>query len=187
MILGITGTFASGKDAVGEYLEKKGFEHYSTGDEVFAIAQEKGIKPTRDNLRELANKLRDKYGPEYLSRRVMENKVKTDKVVIAGLRQPGEIKYLQKFPNFHLIAVDAPVELRFKRMRKRARPGDPETIEAMIEKERKEMESKGKNAQKIHECAMMADYTIINDGTFKQLNKKVDAILDKIKRRKKGK
>jgi len=187
MILGITGTFASGKDAVGEYLEKKGFEHYSTGDEVFAIAQEKGIEPTRDNLRELANKLRDKYGPEYLSRRIMENKVKTDKVVVAGLRQPGEIKYLQKFPDFYLIAVDAPVELRFKRMRKRARPGDPKTIDAMIEKERKEMESKSKNAQKIHECMMMADYKIINDGTFEQLNKKVDAILDEIKKKKGGK
>jgi dephospho-CoA kinase len=59
MIIGLTGTFAAGKDAIADYIAKKGFEHFSTGEEVAEIAKEKGIKNTRDNLRELANDLRD--------------------------------------------------------------------------------------------------------------------------------
>lgn len=180
MIVGLTGTFAAGKDAVAEYLEEKGFEHFSTGEEVAEIAREKGIETTRDNLRELANKLRDEFGSEYLSRRIIENKAKTNKIAITGLRQPGEVKYLKSLKDFYLIAVDAPVELRFQRMRERARPGDPETLEAMIEKEKKEMEAKGQNAQKIHECMQMADYTIINDASFEKLHKEVDGALAEI-------
>ena len=182
MIIGLTGTFAAGKDAVAEHLEKYGFEHFSTGEEVAEIAREMGIETTRDNLRELANELRDKYGPEYLSRRVIEQKAKTKKIVVTGLRQPGEVKYLMSLPDFHLIAVDAPIELRFERMKSRNRPGDPQTIDAMKKKERKEMESSGKNAQKIHECVEMAQYKIVNDGDFKKLYKKVDDVIGKIQK-----
>lgn len=183
MIIGLTGTFASGKDTVADYLEKKGFEHFSTGEEVSEIAREKGIETTRDNLRELANKLRDEFGADYLSRRVIEEKAKTDKVVITGLRQPGEIEYLKNQGNFVMIAVDAPIELRFERMAERKRPGDPESLESMKEKEQKEMQNSGKNAQKIHECMKMADYTIINDGSFKDLYKKVDELIENINRK----
>jgi len=182
VIIGLTGTFAAGKDTVADYLEKDGFEHFSTGEEVAEIAREMGIETTRDNMRELANKLRDEYGPEYLSRRVIEQKAKTDKIVVTGLRQPGEVKYLSTLPNFHMIAIDAPVELRFERMKKRNRPGDPTSIGAMREKEQKEMESKGKNAQKIHECIEMAEYKIINDGDFKDLYKEVDDVIGKIQK-----
>jgi len=180
MIIGLTGTFAAGKDAVAEYLEEKGFEHFSTGEEVAEIAREKGIETTRDNLRELANKLRDEFGSEYLSRRIIENKAKTDMIAITGLRQPGEVKYLKSLKDFHLIAIDAPAKLRFERMRERARPGDPKTLDAMIEKEKKEMQAKGQNAQKIHECMEMADYKIINSGSFEDLHKEVDNVLREI-------
>ncbi|MCX6809626.1 MAG: AAA family ATPase [Candidatus Berkelbacteria bacterium] len=181
MIIGLTGTFAAGKDTVADYLEKSGFEHFSTGEEVAEIAREKGIETTRDNLRELANDLRDKYGPEFLSRRVMEKKAKTDRVVVTGLRQPGEIKYLKTFPNFFLISVDAPAEIRFERMKERNRPGDPKTLKDMITKEKKEMESAGKNAQRIHECIVMADYHLVNGGDLPTLYKHTDEVLEDMK------
>jgi dephospho-CoA kinase len=181
LIIGLTGTFAAGKDTVAEYFEKeKSFEHFSTGAIVTDIARERGIEPTRDNLRELGNTLRDKYGPDYLSRQAIEKKAKTDKVVITGLRQPGEIKYLQSLGNFYLIAVDAPIELRFERMQERHRPGDPATIDEMREKEKKEMEASGANAQKIKECMTMADYFIVNDTTIKELNKHAEEIYRQI-------
>jgi len=180
MIIGITGTFAAGKDTVADYLEKIGFEHFSTGEEIAEIAREKGIETTRDNLRELANKLRDEFGADYLSRRVIEKKAKTDKVVVTGLRQPGEIEYLKNQGNFVMIAIDAPIELRFERMAERKRPGDAETLEAMRDKEQKEMQSTGKNSQKIHECIKMANYTITNEGSFEELYQKVDQLIKRI-------
>lgn len=173
MIIGITGTFAAGKDAVADYLESKGFEHFSLGHEIVDVAKERGIESTRDNLRILGNALREQFGSDYLPKRVLEKSTKED-VAIAGIRQPGEIKFLKTKPDFLLIAVDAPIELRFERMRERAREGDPQTIEELAEKEKKEMESEGKNVQKIHECMEMADYKIVNNGSFEELHKEVD-------------
>ena len=181
MIIGLTGTFAAGKDTVAEHLEKKGFEHYSTGDQIREIAEDRGIRQNRDVLRELGNELRDQYGAEYLCRRIIEEKAKSDNVIISGIRQPGEIEYLRKLGNFHLIAVDAPVEVRFERMKLRNREGDPKTIEEMIEKERKEMESAGPNAQRIHECMQMADTLVINDGNKEVLDSKIDGIFREYK------
>lgn len=181
MIIGLTGTFAAGKDTVAEYFEKeKGFEHFSTGAVAVEIAKERGIEPTRDNLRELGNTLRDEFGPEFLSRQVMEKKAKTDKVVVTGLRQPGEVKYLKSLGNFHLVAVDAPIELRFERMRSRHRSGDPSTIDEMREKEKKEMNSTDNNAQKIKECMAMADYYVVNDGSIEKLNDNAEKIYQQI-------
>lgn len=179
LTIGLTGTFAAGKDTVAEHLQTKGFEHYSTGDQIREIAEERGIEQSRDTLRELGNELRDKYGSEYLCRRIIEEKAKTDKIVISGIRQPGEIKYLKALGNFHLIAVDAPVEVRFERMKKRNRTGDPQSLEEMVEKERQEMESAGPNAQRIHECMQMADSLVINDGDINKLDKEIDEILSK--------
>jgi len=186
LIIGLTGTFAAGKDTVAEYFEhNEGFEHFSTGAVAVEIAKERGIEPTRDNLRELANKLRDEHGPEYLSRQVMEKKAKTDKVVVTGLRQTGEIKYLKSLGNFHLIAVDAPIELRFERMQSRHRPGDPMTIDEMREKEKKEMEGTDANVQNIKKCIDMAQYFIVNDGSIDILNKNAEEIYQQIQTGKK--
>lgn len=179
MIIGLTGTFAAGKDTVAEFLETKGFEHFSTGDQIREIAAERGIAQSRDVLRELGNELRDDNGSEFLCKRIIEEKAKTDKIVISGIRQPGEIKYLKELGNFHLIAVDAPVEVRFERMKARDRLGDPKTLEEMIDKERQEMESAGPNAQRIHECMQLADTLVINDGDIEKLDKAISEILEK--------
>lgn len=178
MIIGLTGTFSSGKDTVADYLENKGYEHFSLSDEIRTVAAERGIETTRDNLRELGNSLRDEFGPDYLPKRVLE-RAKSDKVLISSIRQPAEIDFLEKKKDFILLAIDAPIKMRFERMKKRARPGDPVTLDELKEKEQKEMESKGENAQKIHECIARADYVIENDGNFEKLYKEVDRVLSK--------
>ena len=178
LIIGITGTFASGKDTIADYLEEKGFEHFSLSDELREIAKEKGIDPTRDNLRELGNASRDEFGPDYLPKRVLQ-RAKSDKVLISSIRQPAEIEFLKKQEDFILIGVDAPIEMRFERLKKRNRPGDPRTLEGLKEKEEKEMQSKGKNCQKLHQCMQMADFTIANDGNYQELYKEVDRVLSK--------
>jgi len=178
LIIGLTGTFASGKDTVAEYLEKRGFEHFSLSDEIRKIASERKIITTRDNLRELGNTLRNEFGADYLPKRVLK-RAKGKKILISSIRQPAEINYLKKRGNFVLIAVDAPIEIRFKRLKRRSRSGDPKTLRGLIEKEKKEMQSKGKNVQKLHECMLRADYIVVNDGNFNELYKEVDRVLSK--------
>lgn len=183
MIIGITGTFASGKDTVAEYLEGRGFEHFSLSDELRKIAKEQNIEPTRDNLRELGNSIRDKFGPDYLPRKVL-SKAKSDKVLISSIRQPAEIAFLRKQKNFVLLGIDAPIEMRFERLRKRNRPGDPKSLEELKEKEAKEMQNDSANAQKLHECMSSVDYIILNNGDFNKLYKEVDRVLSELYKKK---
>lgn len=183
IIIGITGTFAAGKDTIADYLEKKGFEQYGLSDQIREFARQKGLEPTRDVLRNLGNEIRDKYGPEYLVKTVIEQKATGNRILISGIRQPAEVEYLKQFDNFILLAVDAPIEMRFERMKKRNRSGDPKTLEELREKEEREMESKGKNCQKIHQCIQMADFILINDGDYQKLYKEVE---DAIKGRRVG-
>ena len=178
MIIGITGTFAAGKDTVADYLKEKGFEHFSLGEELTDIANERGLAVSRDNLRELGNEMRDQNGPEYLAKRVM-GKVSKENVAIAGIRQPAEIDFLKQQKSFYLVSVDAPIEIRFERMSSRSREGDPKTLEELKEKEQKEM-SGSKNAQQILACMERADFTIINDGDFQKLHKEVDNVIVRI-------
>jgi len=178
LIIGLTGTFASGKDTVADYLEKRGFEHFSLSDEIREVAAKRGIEATRDNLRELGNSLRDEFGADYLPKRALK-KAKSDKILISSIRQPAEINFLRKQKDFILIGINAPIEVRFERLKKRDRFGDPRTLEELKEKEEKEMQSGGKNVQKLHECMESADYVVINDGNFDKLYKEVDRVLSK--------
>jgi dephospho-CoA kinase len=100
-------------------------------------------------------------------------------VIIDGIRNPGEVEYLKKKfgKNFVLIAVDAPKELRFKRLLERKKEGDPKTFEEFNEIDETD---NGKNqpeyGQRVGECLKLADYLIINDGSLDELNKKLEKI-----------
>ena len=51
MIIGLTGSYCSGKDTVADYIVKNnGFTHFSLSDEIRLLMKEQGIEPTRENL-----------------------------------------------------------------------------------------------------------------------------------------
>lgn len=63
LIIGITGTNGAGKGTVVEYLVKnKGFAHYSVSDYLGKLLKRKNKEINRDNLREIANEIRAKFG-----------------------------------------------------------------------------------------------------------------------------
>ena len=65
--IGITGTNGAGKGTVVEYLVKeKGFSHYSVSGYLTQILKRRKKEINRDNMRELANEIRAKFGPEYI-------------------------------------------------------------------------------------------------------------------------
>ena len=66
MIIGLTGKNASGKGEVANYLKTKGFVYYSLSDVLREEATKRGLEHTRDNLINLGNELRKKYGANYL-------------------------------------------------------------------------------------------------------------------------
>ncbi|MEK7071052.1 MAG: hypothetical protein AAB966_04550, partial [Patescibacteria group bacterium] len=114
IIIGVTGTHASGKDTVAEYICKKyNTTNYSTSEEIGYELTTRGMDHSRPNKFTVANEIRETLGTGELAKRALI-RVKEDIAVVSALRNIGEIEYLKQNSNFYLIAVDAPIGVNSK-------------------------------------------------------------------------
>ena len=182
MILGITGTNGSGKDTVADFLiEKLGWPHFSLSDELREICREKNIEPTRDNLIKFAREIRNKRGLDYLSQRVLSKA--SNNFIVTSVRNPAEVEPFKKSDKFVLIAVDAPVKIRYQRVISagKSRSGhkigeETMSLEEFKKKEQIEMHGTGAE-QQLHTLINMADTKIENNGTIEELEKNISKLL----------
>ena len=183
MIIGLTGTFAAGKGTVAECLIGKGFQYYSLSDELRLLLREKGAMPTRDNLIKAGNALRKKHGPGFLAELVIKRLRGSPSVansLVDSIRNPGEIAVLKELKDFFLVAVDAPVDIRYERARQRSSERDPKTFSEFLVQEKREMLGKG-SEQQLAACMKEAEFTIANDADYKKLYKEIERVLGEIK------
>ena len=186
MIIGLTGKNASGKGEVATYLKAKGFVYYSLSDVIREEAAKMGIERSRDNLIDLGNNLRKKFGPDYLAKEINDKikqqlkAKKSQNFVVDSIRSPYEAKELIKNKGFILIGVDAPIELRFKRLLERNRAGDAKTLEKFKQQEQRE-NLKNDTNQQLDATFGMAKKVIVNNSTLKELHNKIDKLLKSLK------
>ena len=179
MIIGIAGMPSSGKDTVAEIFEKKGYKHISLSQVLRDMAKKQGIEPTTENLTEFGNSTRLKYGLGYLAKEAL--KEARGDTVITSIRQPGEVDVLRKRKDFYLIAIDATLENRWKRLSARRRLGDPATLDEMKSIEKRQSKAGGSKDMQNDVVMEMADYYIDNNGTKEQLKKQVEETMEEIK------
>ena len=177
MIIGVTGTDGSGKDTVGRLLfGKLGWPHYSLSDEIRDIARERGLDLSRETLANLANELRQKHGPSYLAERIVERAI--GNFVVTSVRNPLECEPFRSTDRFLLIAVDAPIHIRYARTSGgRDRAGESGWTMADLRHHEETVEmAGGEFGQQLKKMLEIADIKIINDGTIAELEDKVDKI-----------
>ncbi len=172
-LIGLTGTNASGKGEVARFFKKKGYAYFSLSDLLREELMKKGKEASRDNLIHIGNRLREKFRADVLAVRVMK-RIK-GKAVIDSIRNPEEIRYLRRQKDFILLAVDAAVELRYARAKKRGRVESASTLQEFMAKEAEEM-SYLPTGQQLQKCMQMADITIINDSTLENLYLKLEKL-----------
>lgn len=170
-IIGLTGTNGAGKGAVALFFENKGYAYFSLSDLIREELKKRGEELTRDNLIKMGNQLRESWGADILAQRIIK-RVK-GKAIIDSIRNPKEIEYLHSQRNFILLAIDAPVELRYGRITKRGRNESASTLEEFIKKEAEEMTNLDKS-QQLQNCMKMADHIITNDGSLEELYRKLE-------------
>lgn len=180
MIIGIVGSIASGKDTVADYLKTKGFKAISLSDILRQYMRERNLDITTFNMTDVGNKLREERGHGYLAEDAVSQIKADENVVVTSIRQVGEINVLKKQPNFVLLKLDAPIELRLERLIRRNRDGDIKNMAELKEIEAKQANGSGGGIN-MNECYKLADKTIINDGTLDELSKKVDQLISEIK------
>ena len=178
MIIGLTGSYCSGKDTVANYIvQNYGFIHFSLSDEIRVLMKEQNIEATRENLIKFGTQLREKNGNDVLAQSVSKKFEQDKNYCITSIRHSKEVELFKTIPNFVLINVDAPQQIRFNRMQHRKRHGDPQTLEKFIELEQKESQSLG-SGQQVSLCCKMADIVFVNDiNNIKELYKKIDNLL----------
>lgn len=179
LIIGLTGTKASGKGEVANYLKEKGFIYFSLSDIVREEAMKKGFKDyTVKQSQDIGNELRKKYGPGILASRIIKKIKQNKNYVIDGIRNPGEIKEFRKLKHFYLIAIDAPQEQRYRWLVARGRASDPKSWSEFLEMDKRDLGNGEQTiGQQVASCMAMADFHIKNDSTIIALHKKVDTIL----------
>jgi len=178
LYLGLTGTNAAGKTSLLEYLIRKGFSTCSLSD-ILRVELEHRQQPiTRANLIQIGNELRHRFGAGVLAERIVQQ-LTAEKLVIDSIRNPSEIKVLRRLKNFFLLAIDAPIEIRFQRAILRQRNESATDLEAFRQIERLES-SQDPNAQNIPACMAEADFKIYNDSSKENLYLQLEKVFEMI-------
>jgi len=172
-LIGLTGTNAAGKGEVAAFYRKKGYDYISLSDLIREELKNRSLPASRENLIAVGNELRENFGPDILARRAASRI--SGKTVIDSIRHPAEIEYLRSLGSFILLAVDAPVEIRFERAKKRGRDESASTLEEFIKQENRE-KGNGGNNQQLDRCLALADLMIINDGSLEELQQKLEKL-----------
>ena len=177
MIIGLTGTNGAGKTVTADYLKSKSFHFHSLSDEIRDELARQNKEATRSNLIEVGNQLRAEHGPAVLAERI-KAKLRPDwNYAIDSIRNPYEVRALRAGHDFRLLKVDAPVEVRYERVRQRGGPRTPASFEEFVELERQETESGNPAHQQLRATHELADLTVLNDGTIDELHGRLQQVV----------
>jgi len=177
VIIGLTGENCAGKGTVAAHLLRKGFTPYSLSDIIREELAKEGKEVTRDNMIMKGNSLREQHGSAILAKRTAEKIKKGENYTIDSIRNPAEVEELRKLEGFFLVHVTAPPEIRFKRMQKRNRMGDPATFDSFKAIEEIEIGGTSEFSQNLAKTFKLADRVLVNDSDFQQAYDETDRIL----------
>jgi len=173
-LIAFVGMPASGKSEASAIARSLGIPVINMGDMVREETARRGLPPTDENIGGTGTALRREEGMDAVARRCVP-RIPTNLpvVVVDGTRNIEEINYFKKTfgDDFKLIAIHAPFELRFERVKKRFRSDDMGSIEELKRRDERE---KGWGLDR---AIKMADATIENTGTIEEFRKEIEALL----------
>lgn len=182
-VIAVVGPIASGKGALISLLEKNGYHCLSLSDVVRQKAKEWGLPLTRENLQNVGDQLRQKFGGTILAELATQEikKHPEEKFVVDSVRNPAELLYIKNNFNAFTIGITASAKKRFELMQIRGREWDPKTWE---EFEKLEERDRGVGqedfGQQVEKCLEMADIVVDNNGSFEDFQTNLGYFLAKL-------
>ncbi len=181
MIIGITGSFGSGKGAVVDYLTQNlHFKHHSASGLITEEIVRRGLPVNRDSMIIVSNDLRKANGPAYiidsLYKRAQEAGGDT---VIESLRAVAEVEKIKELGG-KVIGVDANSKLRYERAFKRGSEKDNVSYEKFLSQEKAESNPNDPTKQNIFAALKESDFIVTNNGTLEELHAQIDEVLKQV-------
>lgn len=178
-VIAVVGLPGSGKSEVIEYLEKKfNLPKVYFGEVTFDEMKKRGLNINEKNERFIREDLRKKFGQDIYCKRMIEkiNKLnpKSNILVESLYSWPEYMGFKKAFGNsFIIIAVYASPKTRYGRLSKRRiRPLTPKETQSRDHAQIENLSQGGPIA--------IADYTIINEDSKKELLENAEKIYKKI-------
>jgi len=181
MLIGLTGKNASGKSTIVGWFADRGLRSVSCSDSIRSWLSNQGIEESRDSLIEGGRKLRREGGPSILADMLLEILDGQD-AVVDSIRTPDEVSSLRSRGDFWLIEIRASEDMRWERLKKRNRPGDPRDKDTFVSQDKTEETAKDKSGQNLSATAKLADFIIENNGSMVELEKELEKCWNDIKR-----
>jgi len=184
IIIGVTGTNGAGKGTVAKYLvENKNYNHFSARAYITEEIVRRGLNINRENMIDIGNEWRAKFGTSYVAERLFEKAIESGKnCVIESIRNVGEIDSLRKKGKFYLVAVDANPKIRYKRIRQRDNETDMMSYNEFLRYETLEAASTDSTKVNLFKCIELADFVILNNRDVNDLYQKIEEILNEIQK-----
>lgn len=181
-IIAITGTIGAGKNTLVDFLKREGYAHFSVRKLLVEKLKMMELYQSRENMVNLANDIRRKFGPAHLIETLLNEVEKSGKnAVIESIRTLGEVKLLKE-RRIPLWAVDATQYLRYHRIKARASSTDDVSLEQFIEDEKRESTEKNEWTQNLPGCIASADVLFLNNKTIADLEDEVGLYLARFQR-----
>ena len=174
-LLVIVGMAGSGKSSVARHLEKKGWRVIRFGSLTMQELKSRGLPVNEANEKSIREELRAKHGMEAYARLLLpriQESLSAAPTVVDGMYSWSEYKFLKKHfgDEMNVVAIYTTRSLRYARISQRKER--PLTFDEAEQRDHAEMEKLEKGGP-----IAMADYTIVNDSTEKELFRAVDKLL----------
>jgi dephospho-CoA kinase len=178
-VVSIVGMAGSGKSEVARVFERNGFKKVRFGDITDEEIKKRGLQLNEENERQVRQQLREEHGMAAyakLNLPKIDAWLKSSNVVVDGLYSWEEYTLLKSRykDDFRVVAVWASPGTRYKRLGKRQ--VRPLTAKEAASRDVAELENTNKGGP-----IAMADFTIINETSFKDLEKETEKVLSELR------
>ncbi|TSC65227.1 MAG: hypothetical protein G01um101477_564 [Candidatus Doudnabacteria bacterium Gr01-1014_77] len=177
--IGISGEILAGKSTAAQFfVESFKAEFFEFSVLLTKLLNLLNLPLTRPNYQNMGEFLRKEYGRDVLAKALVNASEKSDSeiLVFGGIRAVEELEAFKKLPNFKLIYISAPEELRYKRVLERTEKKGEEA--SSLEAFRK---AENHPAEKEQDKLMnLADFKVENTGDMETFKKQLTEVLEKI-------
>ncbi len=178
IVIGVSGRIGSGKSKVCEYFSNRyGANRLKFSDILKDILSRLYLPPERENFQKLGKSLRDAFGDDIVAKAMKQDiaGVKGGIVVVDGVRYRSEAEMIKSFENSFIIYVKAATMVRYERTLHRSEKGEEKnSYKKFLISENAETE------KHIDEVEALADFVVVNEGSFEELYSRLDEISEKI-------